>query len=115
MKTESAAASKGNRSLKLSLPSEGSRARALYNIFKANEGVPIKISASYFEHYHGRLLEDLQDYYGMDIRKIRRGEWVLAGEWFGSKYRDYIAERIAEHDAATKRARQEKSQSRSRA
>ena len=50
-------------------------------------------------------LEALRNYYGLDIRKIphtqggaKRGSnsavYVVVGEWFGSKYVDYIAQRV---------------------
>lgn len=75
-------------------PHEGTRTRALYDLFKANEGIPIgDLSLSVSDH---STLARLQDFYGLDIRCIRRGTWVLAGEWFGSRYVDYIAQRITE-------------------
>lgn len=40
----------------------------------------------------GNTLQRLQNDYGLDIRKIKRGSWVLAGEWNGSIYIDYIAQ-----------------------
>jgi hypothetical protein len=82
-------------------PHEGTRTRALYDLFKANEGIPIgDLSLSVSDH---NTLIRLQDFYGLDIRCIHRGghqrgksTWVLAGEWFGSRYVDYIAQRITE-------------------
>jgi hypothetical protein len=47
-----------------------------------------------FAAVHERPLSDLQDYYGLDIRRISRGKWVLAGEWFGLTYLDYIQEHL---------------------
>jgi hypothetical protein len=82
-------------------PGSGTRLGDLYELFKANEGIPIGGLSFTRSDYSG--IGQLQDYYGLDIRCIRRGghqrgksTWVLAGEWFGSEYVDYIAQRITE-------------------
>jgi hypothetical protein len=75
-----------------SRPRHGSRIRALYDLFKASEGSPIEFKID----GHQRPINTLRDTYGLDIRCIRRGTWVLAGEWFGYRYVDYIAQRITE-------------------
>lgn len=77
------------------IPREGSKIREVYDLFYANKGVAIEW------HFSGsnRLILDLQDYYGLDIRNLQKGsprtgrpsKWVLAGEWFGKTYVDYIA------------------------
>jgi hypothetical protein len=74
-------------------PHEGTRTRELYDFFKANEGVPLKLTISRNDR---AKITALQDVYGLDIRCVRYGTWVLAGEWFGSRYVDYIAQRITE-------------------
>jgi hypothetical protein len=71
-----------------SIPSEGSKLRAVYDLFQRSKGRVI----DYASPNNDRLLADLQDYYGLDIRRVARCKWVLAGEWFGLIYRDYIAE-----------------------
>jgi hypothetical protein len=79
-----------------SCPREGTRRRELYDLFKANEGIPIRAK---FTRCDRGSMSALQDSYGLDIRCLRRGPgstWVLAGEWFGSEYVDYIAQRITE-------------------
>lgn len=83
---------KRNSLIRSKEPKKGTRIRKIYDLFISNKGTVIK-----FTHPakgHNRIIQDLTDYYGLDIRKISRGEWVLAGEWFGKVYVDYIAERI---------------------
>lgn len=101
MKPDSAAVAKGRRSQTTKLaPTEGSLLRRAYDLFMANKGIPVDVALTQFEgrNNHHRTLDDLQDYYGLDIRKIKNGQWVLAGEWFGATYRDYIADRIHAFD-----------------
>lgn len=74
------------------IPREGTKLRSLYDVFQANKG--IVIAGGFGDRRISRKMEDLRDYYGLDIRRIRNGHWVLAGEWFGLKYVDYIAERL---------------------
>jgi hypothetical protein len=78
-------------------PRPGSKIGELYDLFKANEGIPIQLTISHSKHHR---LRPLIDTYGLDIRCIRRGTWVLAGEWFGSEYVDYIARHIEERSRA---------------
>lgn len=81
-------------------PREGSRLRAIYDALQSNKGAPVEI------HLDGNELRQLSDFYGLDIRNVRRGfhregcqGWrepahLLAGEWFGRVYIDYVAERL---------------------
>lgn len=83
-------------------PREGSRLRAVYDRFLANKGVPIEIHPPEFD---GTMRIKFADFYGLDIRLLSRGyvrngyeksrksTYVLAGEWFGRVYIDYIAEK----------------------
>lgn len=78
-------------------PREGTYLREVYDLFMANKGVAIEFTMG----RNRRVIEVLTDYYGLDIRCIHRGrrhcgksQWVLAGEWFGRSYQDYIAERL---------------------
>jgi hypothetical protein len=95
MKMESAAAAKGKgRGNSLSAqshikPMEGSRTRFLYDMFMSNKGIPIAYTAN-----EPAKIEALRDYYGLDIRCLGSRRWVLAGEWFGPVYIDYIADKI---------------------
>ncbi len=78
-------------------PKEGTRLRRVYDLLMANKGIPIDIHLTCFEgasHAGGIAIEQLRDFYGLDIRKIKYGRWVLAGEWFGATYKDYIADRL---------------------
>lgn len=86
------------------MPREGTKLRAVYDTFQANKGEAVRFTP---RADHARAIVDLTDYYGLDIRRIRNGSsrvgreslYVLAGEWFGRVYVDYVAERM---HAATK-------------
>jgi hypothetical protein len=39
-----------------------------------------------------QAIRQLIDFYGLDLRLRRHGEWWLVGEYVGSEYRDYFAE-----------------------
>ena len=94
MKCASVAEWKGHRNPTGHLyPREGSRMRELYDQFMANKGVPI--SSLDFRRGDWRRLDALRDFYGLDIRHIRKGRWCLVGEWFGSTYIDYVARHLA--------------------
>lgn len=102
MRTETAAQAKGTKrgACCREIPHEGTRMRRVFDIFMANKGVPVDIAPSQFGGRNkGSVVRQLTDIYGLDLRCIRPGRWVLAGEWFGRHYVDYIAERLAEHDA----------------
>jgi hypothetical protein len=81
-------------------PSEGSRIREIYDLLMASKGRVVLIDLTHSGD--DRRLASLQDFYGLDIRIVRRGrrragrstEIVLAGEWFGRVYIDYIAEHL---------------------
>lgn len=77
-----------------SVPREGTKWRAMYDLLMANKGIPVDIPLNEFGKSHGRIVAALRDFYGLDIVRISRGRWVLAGEWKGSQYVDYIADRI---------------------
>ena len=79
-------------------PREGTRLREIYDMFKEKPGLPIHWSTHTNECI---ALGQLRDFYGLDIRRVdkhRRGLWILAGEWFGSRYRDYVQERLRGED-----------------
>lgn len=73
-----------------SAPREGTKIREVYDLFQANKGRVIN-----FTQPSGNITDNLTDYYGLDLRCVGYGKWILAGEWFGKIYVDYIAERIA--------------------
>lgn len=103
-------------------PTPGTRIREIYDLLKASPGVPVdlklrppKLNASGKKTVapDARAIIDLQDYYGLDIRiaqrsfhrkgtKVSRNTLhILAGEWFGSVYIDYVA---MQFDTAKERA-----------
>jgi hypothetical protein len=108
VRVESASVAKGRRAAPTQLkPRDGTRIRAIYDLLQANKGLPIEVHLTKMciskSGNISRAINDLSDYYGLDIRRIggRYGRWVLAGEWFGRTYVDYIADRI---HAADRRA-----------
>lgn len=103
MRVDSAAVSKGHWGQSANLaPKEGTKLRCLYDLLMANKGLPIDLPLTRFGgNRNGIAIEQLRDFYGLDIRKLKSKRWVLAGEWFGKTYRDYIADRLAEFDRKT--------------
>lgn len=91
MRCESVASIKGNSHFQNPKPREGTRLREVYDLFYLNKGLPVEFFHSGKDN---SSLIKLIDFYGLDIRCISRGKWVLAGEWFGKVYVDYIAEHI---------------------
>ena len=80
-------------------PDPESRLGMLYDAFKNNAWEPVQFKLNKLDSsYRDRLI----DFYGLDIRLLDRGDsrlgklstYVLAGEWFGSEYVDYIAEKL---------------------
>src|SRR5690348_6959141 len=89
---ETAASIKGIRRGPLQdKPRKGTKIRALYDRLQASKGLPITFSAT-----RGRymMIDQLRDAYGLDLRNVGYGQWMLAGEWFGKVYVDYVAERM---------------------
>ena len=86
---------KGGRVLQ-KIPAKGTRLRQIYDLFQASQGLPVKLSLS--KNDVKGTFSQLINFYGMDIRHIAKHEWVLAGEWIGRVYIDYIAERLAEKE-----------------
>lgn len=73
------------------IPRRGTILRAQYDRLMENRGLPVFMSS---EFTCTRKIQ-LVDYYGLDIRQLPgRRRYVLAGEWFGSVYVDYIAAQI---------------------
>src|SRR5882762_9313596 len=100
MRMDSAATSKRQEQSSHLQPREGTSLRRMYDILMISKGIPVEVTLCHFEGRNGTatMVEQLRSFYGLDIRKIQSGKWVLAGEWFGKTYRDYIADRIAEFD-----------------
>ena len=102
MRTESVASIKGRRAATSHLkPTDGSKLRELYDRFMENKGYPIVVD---YRSYKSRQIPALRDFHGLDIRSVGHKSYVLAGEWFGSVYVDYIADRIKEEEQTMKDA-----------
>lgn len=69
-------------------PAPGTKLRETWDLFQANRGKPIQISFSARGH-NRRQLDDLRDYYFLDIISPQRGYWMLAGRWIGDDYESY--------------------------
>lgn len=75
------------------LPREGSKIRAVYDIFDRFKGQEINFTElvstiSERKDIHSRI-KYLNDMYGMDIIHVRPHTWKYVGEYIGSKYVDY--------------------------
>jgi len=91
----------GTRQLR-DAPGNGTKLRANWDVLQANKGVPVELAGE--PRYIAMQIVQLVDFYGLDIRQVQRGFhggdisrpslYVLAGEWFGRVYIDYIAEHI---------------------
>ena len=85
-------------------PREGTFIRRAYDMFKQHPGLPIEFSL--IGTPDPCVTRKLIDFYGLDIRMLQKGSskvqrpsiYVLAGEWFGRVYVDYIEERM-EHQS----------------
>lgn len=90
MRTTSAAQAKGKEtSPRQNAPRPGTAIRVAYDLLQANHGLPVTIRDPY-----GVIKAQLQDIYGLDIRNCGQHRYLLAGEWFGRVYIDYVAERL---------------------
>lgn len=107
----SAAQIKGKTKSKLqSHPRPGTRTRAVYDKLLEHKGLPVQITVFETPQDYAKqsglwtgIRHNLENYYGLDIRTVpsiavggwgkHQLWWILAGEWFGSIYLDYIAER----------------------
>jgi hypothetical protein len=80
-------------------PRSGTRTRALLDYLMEHKGRPLALSwRDFFSRYcyFRRAIADLNDYWGMDIRRVAhmKGFYVLCGEWHGKVYVDYVAEKL---------------------
>lgn len=82
-------------------PREGSQLRWIYDLLQENKGRPVEIESTKKAPIGPQLVQ-LENIYGLDVRHVRNGSsrtgrkstYLLAGEWFGRVYVDYVAERI---------------------
>lgn len=96
-------------------PRPGTRLRRLYDTLQTARGLPVPMDWRALGFTRVRTaytsLKYLQDFYGLDVRCVQRGAgtsryrkgepgtpgyWVLAGEWIGPTYHDYIAPRLTQ-------------------
>lgn len=74
-------------------PKEGSRIREIYDLLFANIGKAVDLGVGATDCHR---IAALENYYGLDIRAVHRKHqhalYVLAGEWFGKIYVDYVAD-----------------------
>ena len=98
MRTESAYSVKGKSKNKQKIPRAGSKVRGLWDLLHLHKGEIVTLPLTLM--FHNTAINHLRDFYGLDIRNLGGNErgrkkggsrWVLAGEWFGSRYVDYIA------------------------
>lgn len=83
------------------IPREGTRIREVYDLFQSRRGLPVEFQTT-DTAADKTILIRLIDTYRMDIRCIRKGSrrvgrrslWLLAGEWFGRVYVDYVAQHL---------------------
>ena len=94
MRQETVESLKGNKKHGAPLqriPKEGTRTRELYDLLQANKGKIIYKSIT--RVYNSVFVRALTDFYGLDIRNLGYGKWILAGEWSkDGTYVDYISE-----------------------
>lgn len=100
MRMQSAASAKGTTTCPRNLlPREGSKLRKLYEQFMANKAVLI-LPIVEMRHFQNGIVS-LVDVYGLDIRPFDNHspkKYWLVGEWFGSTYLDYVADRRAREE-----------------
>ncbi len=102
MRVDSANAAKHNKLNTKKAPELGTKLRELWDLLQIYKGEVVTDDLAVRFRY--RCIEDLRDFYGLDIRCLnckgagrgrgsQPGRWVLAGEWFGKNYVDYIAQK----------------------
>jgi hypothetical protein len=76
-------------------PKEGTNIRRVYDLLMENRGRWVIVTPQSTGLLVGSLctiFNRLNDSYGLDIRR-GYGKWLLAGEWFGKVYIDYVVEK----------------------
>lgn len=114
MRTASAHSSKrgGTKGYTLQmLPKEGTAIRRAYDALKASPAYPIFIEGTPVQR--GTIITQLRDFYGLDIRPYPEKRtsvkgaaykrYWLVGEWFGTTYVDYVADRRAKEERESRR------------
>lgn len=81
--------------LRQSRPRSGTELGDFYDFLMRHRGRPVVVRWQRFfakATRKGRAMEDLRDYWGLDLRRLGDGALLLAGEWHGRVYVDYVAE-----------------------
>lgn len=79
-------------------PKEGSLAWIIWTELNSSKGHAVSLHEILDnlpdKSAFGSAIRSLKDFYGLDIRLAvrRKTTYILAGEWFGSEYKDYCAE-----------------------
>lgn len=94
MRTLSAAAIKRRRCHSRTRPAKDTIIGNVYDKLMLNRGKGVDLSFVTPKTLN-TLINQLIDFYGLDIRHCGRGKYILVGEWFGSTYIDYFAENIS--------------------
>lgn len=89
MRTLSVSALKGKSHNIGLLPRQGTRPRKVYDLLHDSFGLPVNLSGVVPKGKLHHILEDLRNFYGCDIRMVKKCVYVLVGEWNGTSYRDY--------------------------
>lgn len=87
---------KGRRGPIKERPDPGTYIGICYDTLQSSKGVKVYLGqvvpANGRKQRHIATIINVLDYtWGLDIIRCGKGYYILAGEWFGSKYVDYIA------------------------
>lgn len=82
----------------LQKPKAGTKIRKLYDMFMQRKGEIVEGKLMDFADVKNSsqvsfVIRNLNDIYGLDIRRISSKKYCLVGEWFGKDYIDYVAAR----------------------
>lgn len=86
------------RSAPQNVPRPGTRIRKAYDLLVNNPGTPVALNETNKDsNSRGKILEQLQDIYGLDVRMWRQGSklrgpslYILAGRWSFEGYQDFL-------------------------
>jgi hypothetical protein len=94
VRTETAAEAKngwGHCYTTRDVPKPGTQLRLLYDFFKRNAGYMVRVPlVCRSMGNQTKLRQQLIDFYGFDLRYGGPNNWLLAGEWVGAHYVDYV-------------------------
>jgi len=78
-------------------PRDGTKIRAVFDLFDQNRGAIMTLNASLTKDMAlkpgiSHSIDHLNIMYDMDIRRLGRASYCLAGRWVDGKYEDYFVE-----------------------